>query len=387
MKTTKLFESFFKNEKSSAIVLLFCTLFSIVVANSYFQYTYVSIWTQTIFGFPILHYINDGLMTIFFLMIGLELEREIYIGELSNVKNALLPISGAIGGMLLPAMLYLLLNFNTQYQDGIGIPMATDIAFAIGFLSLLGNKVPTSLKIFLTALAVIDDLGAIIVIALFYSEQLNWNYLLLSMGIFGILLALNRLKVYKLYPYIIGGVLMWYCMSHSGVHATITGVILAFAIPFQKGEEYSMSYRLQRFLHNPVGFIILPIFALANTAIIINLSNTESLFEPYAIGIIAGLMVGKPLGITLSSYLAVKLKFAKLPVDLSWKHIVGAGILGGIGFTMSIFITLLSFNDNSIVNNSKLFIVVTSLLSGIIGLLFLKKLHKNNVPIDEVIDP
>jgi Na+:H+ antiporter, NhaA family len=369
MKATKLFQSFFENEKSSAIVLLVSTLISLIAANSYFQSVYIEIWNHTI-----IHFINDGLMTFFFLMIGLELEREVYIGELSKIKNALLPISGAIGGMIIPALLYYAFNFNTEYKGGIGIPMATDIAFAIGILSLLGNKVPTSLKVFLTALAVIDDLGAILVIALFYSNDLQWNYLLLSMGVFGLLLILNRLKIYKLWPYIIGGVFMWYFMNLSGMHATITGVLLAFAIPFENGEEFSISYKLQQWLHKPVSFIILPIFALANTAIIINFSHAKSIFETYAIGIMVGLFVGKPLGISLVSYLAVKLKWAKLPKDLTWLHITGAGILGGIGFTMSIFITLLAFENNDVINNAKLYIIVASLLSGIIGLLFLKKI-------------
>ncbi len=313
-------------------------------------------------------------------MIGLELEREVYIGELSNFKNALLPISGAIGGIVFPALIYFGFNHNTSFGNGIGIPMATDIAFAIGILSLLGSRVPTSLKVFLTALAVIDDLGAIIIIALFYSQSIQWNYLLLALAVFGLLLVFNKMKVYKLWPYLIGGVLMWYFMVHSGVHATITGVLVAFAIPFQKGEEKSISAQLQHALHKPVSFIILPLFALANTAIIINFGSSDDLFPTYAIGIALGLIVGKPLGITLISYLAVKLKAAQLPNDLSWKHITGAGILGGIGFTMSIFITLLAFDDAMVINNAKLFIVIASFVSGIVGLLFLKSvLNKNRI--------
>lgn len=378
MKATKLFTSFFESEKASGIVLLLCTFISILLTNSYLQENYLSIWHYNIAGQSIEHLINDGLMAIFFLMIGLELEREIYIGELSSIKNALLPISGAIGGIAIPALIYFAFNNNTDFENGIGIPMATDIAFAIGILSLLGNRVPTSLKVFLTALAVIDDLGAIIIIALFYSQSIQWNYLMLAFAVFGLLLLFNRMKIYKLWIYLIGGVFMWYFMVHSGVHATITGVLLAFAIPFQKGEETSISSKLQYSLHLPVSFIILPLFALANTSIIIDLSNTDSLFETYGIGIALGLIIGKPLGITLISYLAVKFKAAELPYDLSWKHITGAGILGGIGFTMSIFITLLAFDDAMVINNSKLFIVIASLISGIIGLIFLKSVLKTN---------
>lgn len=378
MKATTLFTSFFESEKASGIILLVCTATSILLTNSYLGDSYSHFWHLKIGGFSIEECINDGLMTIFFLMIGLELEREIYIGELSNLKNALLPISGALGGILVPALLYFSINHNTPFHNGIGIPMATDIAFAIGILSLLGNKVPTSLKVFLTALAVIDDLGAILVIAIFYSQQIQWLYLFLSLGVFGILFLLNRWKVYTLWPYLIGGILMWYFMLNSGVHATITGVLLAFVIPFQKGEETSISYQLQHWLHKPVSFLILPIFALANTAIMLHFNSGKNLLPTYALGIILGLVIGKPLGITLFSYLSVQLKAAQLPLDLNWKQIFGAGILGGIGFTMSIFITLLAFTDASIINNAKLYIIIASLLAGIIGLIFLRSVLKNN---------
>lgn len=379
MKATKLFTSFFESEKSSGIVLLICTLISILVTNSALGESYSHFWHSKIGSFSIEHLINDGLMTIFFLMIGLELEREVYIGELSSLKNALLPISAALGGMLVPALIYFLCTTNTPYSGGIGIPMATDIAFAIGILSLLGNRVPTSLKIFLTALAVIDDLGAILIIALFYSNDLNWMNLGIAMGIFGLMLIMNRLKYYKLLPYLILGAIMWYFMLHSGVHATITGVLLAFAIPFENGTENTISYKLEHLLHKPVAFIILPIFALANTAIAIHFKSGETLFPTYALGIILGLVLGKPLGITLFSYLSVRLKAAKLPEDLSWKPIFGAGMLGGIGFTMSIFITLLAFNDSEVINNAKLYIIIASLLAGLLGLFYLKSVLKKDV--------
>lgn len=383
MKPSKLFKSFFENEKTAGILLLVCTLVSIILANSSFQDGYIHFWESKIGGFSVEHSINDGLMTIFFLMIGLELEREIYIGELSSFKNAVLPFSAAVGGIIIPASIYFFINKDTAFTNGIGIPMATDIAFAIGILSLLGSKVPTSLKVFLTALAVIDDLGAILVIAIFYSKGIQMNYLLLSFLVFGILLLMNRLKIYKLWPYLIGGALMWFLMLNSGVHATITGVLVAFAIPFENGEENSISYKLQHFLHRPVSFLILPLFALANTAIKINLTSTETLFTTYSLGIFFGLLIGKPIGISLFSFIMVKLKIAELPSDLNWKHIIGTGILGGIGFTMSIFITLIAFDDQIIINNSKLFIILASTISGIVGLLFLKAVFAKSIDVVE----
>ncbi|MCZ8196860.1 MAG: Na+/H+ antiporter NhaA [Flavobacterium sp.] len=383
MKPSKLFKSFFENEKTAGILLLVCTLVSILLANSSFQDGYIHFWESKIGGFSIEHSINDGLMTLFFLMIGLELEREIYIGELSSFKNAILPFSAAVGGIIIPASIYFFINKGTPFANGIGIPMATDIAFAIGILSLLGSKVPTSLKVFLTALAVIDDLGAILVIAIFYSKGIQMNYLLLSFLVFGILLLMNRLKIYKLWPYLIGGALMWFLMLNSGVHATITGVLVAFAIPFENGEESSISYKLQHFLHRPVSFLILPLFALANTAIKINLTSTETLFTTYTLGIFFGLLIGKPIGISLFSFIMVKFKIAELPSDLNWKHIIGTGILGGIGFTMSIFITLIAFDNQIIINNSKLFIILASTISGIVGLLFLKAVFAKSIDIVE----
>jgi len=370
--TPKLFKEFFESEKSGGLVLIACTAISLVLANSVFSSAYLHFWHTNFAGQSIEYWINDGLMTIFFLLIGLELEREVYQGELSDIKNALLPIFGAIGGMIVPAALYLLFNFGTSTQSGAGIPMATDIAFALGILSLLGKKVPTSLKIFLTALAVIDDLGAILVIAIFYTKTLLWTNLFIALGIFGFLLILNRLKVKNLIPYLIGGVIMWYFMLNSGVHATITGVLLAFAIPFGNGSKKSTSIVLQHFLHKPVAFVILPIFALANTAIILSSNMGEVLSQHYSLGIALGLIVGKPLGIFTISLLAVKLGICKLPSDLNWKSILAVGFLGGIGFTMSIFVTLLAFDDASIINNAKFIILLSSLTAGIIGFLSLK---------------
>lgn len=383
MQITKLYKEFFESEKAGGIILIFATVFSLIITNSPLGNTYLDLIHTQFAGHSIGHWINDGLMTLFFLLIGLELEREIYLGELSNFKDALLPIFGAMGGMLVPAALFMVFNFGTATQSGAGIPMATDIAFALGILSLLGNRVPTSLKIFLTALAVIDDLGAIIIIAIFYTKTLLWGNLFWALGIFTLLLVLNRMKVKNLIPYVIGGIIMWYFMLHSGVHATITGVLLAFAIPFGKGDEKSTSYILQHFLHKPVAFIILPVFALANTAIYFNGNLAQTLTENYSLGIALGLIVGKPLGIGIFTFLAVRIGWCQLPSDLNWKAIIGVGFLAGIGFTMSIFITLLAFDNEMIINNSKLVILLASLIAGIIGFTFLKFTLTNTYQEDE----
>jgi len=379
LKPTKLFKDFFESEKSGGLTLIACTAVSLIIANSTWASSYEHFWHINFAGHGIAHWINDGLMTIFFLLIGLELEREIYQGELSNIKDALLPIFAAIGGMLVPAGLFLLLTYGTEGQAGIGIPMATDIAFALGVLSLLGNKVPTSLKVFLTALAVIDDLGAIFVIAIFYTKTILWTNLFIALGIFTVLLIFNRLKVRNLIPYLLGGVAMWYFILNSGVHATITGVLLAFAIPFGNGDEKSTSYILQHFLHRPVAFIILPLFALANTATAFDGNIVETLTQNYSLGIAFGLIIGKPLGIFLISFVVVSLGICKLPFDLDWKSIIGAGFLGGIGFTMSIFITLLAFENAEIINNAKFMILTASLLAGMLGYFYLKFTLKDEV--------
>lgn len=376
LPSTKLFAEFFESEKSGGLLLIACTLISLALTNSGLGETYLHFWHTPFAGHPIEFWINDGLMVIFFLLVGLELEREIYIGELSDVKNALLPIFGALGGMLIPAGIYLFFNYGTSTQSGAGIPMATDIAFALGVLSLLGSRVPTSLKIFLTALAVIDDLGAIIVIAIFYTKNLSWLNLSIAMGILGLLFIFNRLKVRNLIPYLIGGVVMWYFMLNSGVHATITGVLLAFVIPFGNGDEKSTSFLLQHFLHKPVAFFILPLFALANTAIILDLDLKEIVTAHYSMGIALGLIVGKPLGIFAMSLIAVKTGICKLPEDLNWRTIFGVGFLGGIGFTMSIFVTLLAFEDVTIINHAKIIILLSSLIAGLVGFFALKVILK-----------
>jgi NhaA family Na+:H+ antiporter len=374
MRLTKTFKAFFESQKSGGILLLFVTIVSLVLANSGVQTQYIAFWDTHVWGESFTHWINDGLMAIFFLLIGLELEREIYQGELSSLKNAALPLFGALGGMVVPAGLFLILNFGTNTQNGAGIPMATDIAFAIGILSLLGNRVPTSLKVFLTALAVIDDLGAIIVIAIFYTKTIAFVNLFIAFAIMGLLFILNRKKVHNLIPYLVGGAAMWYFMLNSGVHATITGVLLAFVIPFGNGSKKTCSYKLQHFLHNPVTFLILPLFAIANTCIAIDSDWIGGLNHPNTIGIMLGLVVGKPLGIWLFSFVAVTLGICTLPRDLKWSSILGAGMLGGIGFTMSIFITLLAFKNagEEIITFSKIAILIASFVAGTTGFLWLK---------------
>lgn len=382
MVLTRLFNEFFNSEKAGGLVLIAMTVLSLLLANSSWQAPYITFWDYELAGHSIVHWINEGLMAFFFLLIGLELEREIYTGELKDMKNASLPIFGAIGGMLVPALLYVSFNLETGHLSGAGIPMGTDIAFAVGLLYLLGNRVPVSLKVFLTALAVIDDLGSILIIAFVYSGNVAPIKLIIALGIFALLLLLNRLKVRNLIPYLTGGIVMWYFMSKSGIHATLCGVLLAFAIPFGNGEEKSPSYILQHWLHKPVAFFILPLFALANTCIALSGDWASGLALGSSLGIIAGLLVGKPLGIWFFSYISVKLGLSIKPLEIKWKHIAGVGMLGGIGFTMSIFITLLAFDDAGLINISKIAILTASLVSGTIGLIFLRQTLKEAAETD-----
>lgn len=374
------FKRFFESEKVGAVILIACTALSLLLANSPLGDEYLELWHVPVAGLSIEHWVNDALMAIFFLLIGLELERELYNGELSNMRNALLPIVAAIGGICVPALIHFGFNNGAPTQAGIGIPMATDIAFALGVLALLGSRVPASLKIFLTALAVMDDLGAIIVIAVFYTAELATGFLLGSFAVFGLLVCMNRfMRVMALTPYLVGGALMWVLMLKSGVHATIAGVLLAFAIPFsaKQDDEHSPSHRLEHFLHKPVAFVILPIFALANTGIVIGEDWARELASSNSLGILAGLVLGKPLGITVLCFAAVAIGLCKLPLDLQWRHIFGAGLLGGIGFTMSIFITNLAFTgEPALVNASKMAILLASLAAGVVGFTWLKLFGK-----------
>lgn len=377
MLLTKLFSDFTNNERASGIVLIACTIVSLAAANlipGYNDFWHLQLGTHTL-----THWINDGLMTIFFLLIGLELEREVYCGELSTVRSAALPAFAALGGMVVPAAIYYTINIQSGDVAGVGIPMATDIAFALAVLSLAGNRIPLSLKVFLTALAVIDDLGAILVIAIFYTHDISLLNLGIAAGIWIVLFIFNRMKIHQAWPYLIGGFAMWYFMMGSGVHATITGVIVAFAIPFGSGGESTVSYRLQNFLHKPVAFLILPLFALANTSIILGEGFYHELGSAISIGVMAGLFIGKPIGILAFTYAAVKLKISSLASGVRWKHIFGAGMLGGIGFTMSIFISLLAFTNDSVIDHAKVAVLLASSVSGVIGLWYLKRVTRNDL--------
>ena len=371
------YNAFFQSEKSGGLLLVACAIVSLLVANSTLGPSYLHFWHTNLGGLSIEQWVNDALMAVFFLFVGLELERELYSGELSDFRNALLPIIAAVGGIAVPATIHFAFNAGTPTQAGAGIPMATDIAFALAVLALLGSRIPASLKIFLTALAVIDDLGAIVVIAVFYTEAVSVPYLLGAIGVYAVLLMLNRMfKVFTLYPYLIGGSIMWFLMLKSGVHATIAGVLLAFAIPFsaKAEDESSPSHRLENMLHKPVAFFILPAFALANTGIIIASGWESGLLSANSLGIIAGLVIGKPVGIVVLSAIAVAFGLCKLPSDLKWSHIVGAGMLGGIGFTMSIFIANLAFSNNAAeINTAKMAILGASAIAGILGYLWLRR--------------
>ena len=374
-KLSHTFNEFMQSGKAGGILLILCTIVSLALANSALGADYLGFWHRYVAGLSIEHWVNDALMAIFFLLIGLELKRELYNGELSDLRRAMLPILAAAGGIAVPALIHLAFNGGTPTQAGIGIPMATDIAFALGVLSLLGKRVPVSLKVFLAALAVMDDLGAIIVIAVFYTTQLSFAYLFAALGVFAALFLVQRvLRVMALWPYLLGGSLMWLFMLLSGVHATIAGVLLAFAIPDSAIEDdaASPSQRLEHVLHKPVAFLILPIFALANTGIVICTGWATELLTSNSLGILLGLGIGKPVGIFLFTFAAVALGVCRLPLDLACRHVLGAGLLGGIGFTMSIFMTNLAFvGQAEVINASKMAILLASLVAGLAGFVWL----------------
>jgi NhaA family Na+:H+ antiporter len=370
------FQRFFDSEKASGLVLIACTVFSLLLTNTSHGAGYLAFWQVHVAGLSLSHWTNDALMAIFFLLIGLELERELYSGELASLKNALLPLVAALGGIATPALIHFALNAGTPSQAGLGIPMATDIAFALGALALLGARVPASLKVFVVAFAVIDDLCAIVVIAVFYSTGLSFAYLGAALAVWLLLVAMNRLlRWMALLPYLLGGALMWFLLLKSGVHATLAGVLLAFAIPYsvKDGDQESPSHRLEEFLHKPVAFVILPIFALANTAIPIAGNWLQELGSSNSLGIMLGLLLGKPLGVTLVCFLAVAVGLCRLPPDLNWRHIAGAGLLGGIGFTMSIFISNLAFAGAApLIDASKIAVLLASSLAGLLGFFWLR---------------
>ena len=378
------FKDFVKSESAGGLLLLGSVAISLVVANSSFRLPFEQILATPIgvnipsvhLRYTVLQWINDGLMAVFFLLVGLEIKREIVEGELSSFKQASLPVFAAIGGAVAPALIYLIFNGNSSTSAGWGIPMATDIAFALGILSLLGKKVPASLKIFLAALAIADDLIAILVIALFYSADVQVNFLGYSGILVLVLFLLNRYKVKKLIYYLVPGVLLWYFVHQSGIHATVAGVLTAMMIPTTRDTNISPLEKLEHFLTRPVNFFIMPIFALANTNISFEPGMIKSLGNSLSTGIMFGLLLGKPLGILFTSWLVTALKISVLPRHATWTHIAGIGLLGGIGFTMSIFISLLSFSDPLIQTESKFAILITSTAAAIFGyalLLFARK--------------
>lgn len=370
-------KEFIHDSKAIGILLLVCTTVSLIVANLSFSSAYIGFWNfsfngtsahHTSIGFlhlpnSIMLVVNDFLMSFFFLLAGMEIKRELIEGELSNIKQAVLPVVGALGGMLFPALIFILCNKGTNYMQGWAIPTATDIAFAIGLAGLLGKHFPNSLKVFITALAIIDDLGAIIVIALVYGSSLQLVYLLGIILCVASLLLLNKIKLKFGWLQILIGIVLWYCTFNSGIHASIAGVLFAFCIPTK------LLSRGQLKLHIPVYFIILPLFALANTAMPIS-SHSFSLFSsPLGWGIILGLCIGKPLGICLTSWFMIKKKYALLPSQTSPINFFGASILAGIGFTMSIFIATLAFDNLELQNQSKLAIIIASCIAMIVGYL------------------
>ncbi|RZK39553.1 MAG: Na+/H+ antiporter NhaA [Pedobacter sp.] len=377
---SSIFKEFVASGKLGSLLLFTCVVISLFIANSSIQQDFNNLLnTQLGANFGNIHltyslatWVNDGLMAIFFLLVGLEIKRELVHGELSSPRKAALPIFAAMGGMLIPALIYFLFNKNHDTAGGWGIPMATDIAFALALISVLGKHIPSSLKIFLAALAIVDDLGAIIVIAVFYTEQIHWDYLLMASGVLALLITINYFKISALWIYLILGLFLWYFLHHSGIHATIAGVLLALCIPIKTKEKTPALIRLEHSLTKPVNFLIMPIFALANTNISFRNEMLDGLFSPLGLGIVLGLFVGKTLGITLFSWFATKMRVANLPSGANWKHMTGVGMLAGIGFTMSIFISLLSFNNNDYILTAKFAVLCASFLSGLIGFVYLR---------------
>jgi NhaA family Na+:H+ antiporter len=430
-KLTYPFQEFLHKEASGGILLIICTIIALIWANSPFAESYHHLWHTylnldiggTGLKYSLHHWINDGLMAVFFFVVGLEIKRELLVGELSSLKKASLPIAAALGGMIFPALIYILFNAGTEGSSGWGIPMATDIAFVVGILALLGKRVPLSLKIFILALAIVDDIGAVLVIAIFYTSQTSFISLLIAAGLLILLIIMNRIGVRNLLVYTIVGIALWLAFLKSGVHATVAGVLLAFTIPassrintkkFTDETKYLINdfndagdhgdnvltneerlsivdqienncekilTPLQRFehgLHPWVSFFIMPIFALANAGVSIGSGFLSSVSNPVSVGIILGLFIGKQVGIFVFSYLAVKLKIASKSEDVSWRKIYAAAILGGIGFTMSLFIANLAFGTGDSLDIAKVGILSGSLISGIVGFLILKSALSKN---------
>ena len=375
---SKPFRWFFKLEAASGLVLLFAAILALIISNSYLADLYFSTLNQYIFiginnlgiKLSVIHWINDALMAIFFFFVTLEIKREFLQGELSNIKQALLPIIGAVGGMLVPALIYVYINLgNSETLNGWAIPSATDIAFSLGVLSLLGKRVPLSLKVFLTALAIIDDLGAILIIAIFYSGDLSINYLFLMFCAFIILLVLNKFNIRKFLPYLIIGIILWDFTHNSGIHATIAGVLLAMTIPHRKKEkDFSLLIKVEHAISPYVAFGIMPLFAFANAGVSLEGLSLNSLLDKVPLGIVLGLFVGKQLGVFIFSFISIKLKIAQMPNNSNWFNFYGVGVLTGIGFTMSLFVGNLAFIENiQYMDGVKIGVLTGSLLSTLFG--------------------
>lgn len=379
-RTEQAFVEFIRSEQASGVILIGCVVVSLLIANSSanvgftkllsYQFGYESSAIQL--KYSLLNWINDGLMAVFFFLIGLEIKNEIIGGHLSSFKIAAVPIFAAVGGAIVPAFIFFLFNQGKTTASGWAIPMATDIAFALGVLALLGKLVPPALKVLLSTLAVVDDLLAIVIIAAFYSTTLHWLYLGMALGLFLLLLLMNKLGVKHLAFYIIPGIILWYLIHHSGIHATIAGVLTALTIPVSS-KRGPVLEKLAHSLATPVNFVIMPLFALANTNIHLQGSMAQGVAGVLGLGIILGLLFGKPIGVMLFAWLSVKLKIGSLPQQITWKHIAGMGILAGIGFTMSIFISFLSFGSSEYDIDAKFAILIASLLAGIIGFVYLKR--------------
>ncbi|MFN9256105.1 MAG: Na+/H+ antiporter NhaA [Gemmatimonas sp.] len=349
----------------SGLLLLLCAAVALVWANSSAQASYHGLLHAEVAGWSALHFINDGLMAVFFLLVGLEIKHELQDGALSSVRKAALPVVGAAGGMLLPAAIYALVAMGTPAARGWGIPMATDIAFALGIVALLGNRVPAALRIFLAALAIADDIGAVLVIAVFYTPSVATLALAAIVIIMLVLFWLNKRQVHAVWPYLLGGLLLWIAVYKSGVHASIAGVLLAFTIP-SRG-EHSVQHRIEQVLARPVNFGIVPIFALANAGVTLPSDVAAFATQPAVTATMLGLLIGKPLGIFGAAWIAVKARWADLPADCTWGGLFGVAILGGIGFTMALFIAGLAFGESPQLDAAKIGVLSGSLLTGILG--------------------
>lgn len=390
IKTFNPFLYFFKNESASGLILLICAIMAIIIANSSFAatyehilHTYITIgYKEFSISMSVLHWINDGLMAIFFFVVGMEIKRELVIGELKSIKKTILPISAAIGGMIVPAIIYAIFNYKYPTITGWGIPMATDIAFALGILSLVGKKAPKGIVVFLTALAIVDDLGAIIVIAIFYTNQISLIALIVGLIILIALILANKFRVTSSFVFIALGIILWICLLKSGIHATVAGVLLGMTLPLGKNvheSKKSMLYRFEHALTPWSSFVIMPIFALANSGIAIDINSlSTNLLTPVSLGIIFGLFVGKQIGIFGISYILVKLKIAKLPSQVTKRHLYGASVLAGIGFTMSIFVSSLSFVDQTALSTAKISIMIASVLAATLGMIIFKLIKPQN---------